>query len=202
MTDGPGPSTVGGVILAAGSSRRLGGGIPKQLLEIEGRPMIRRIAERALASRLSEVVVVLGHLGPRVRRPLAGLDLTLVENPDYRQGQSTSLRAGLGGLRREVSAALFIPCDQPFLTARLLDDLIGAHERTGGAIVAPVFRGRRGSPVLFHRSLFPELLQIEGDVGGRAILDRHAEKIVEVGLDDDEPLLDMDTWNDYLRVRT
>ena len=195
-----GHSTVAGVILAAGSSRRLGGKISKQLLEIEGQPMIRRIAERSLASRLSEVAVVLGHRGSAVRRALTGLDLTMVENPDYRRGQSTSLRAGLGGLGSNLSAALFIPCDMPFLSAQLLDDLIGAHERTGGPIVVPVFDGRRGSPVLFHRSLFPELLQIEGDVGGRAILAQHAEKIIEVELDSAEPLLDIDTWNDYLGV--
>jgi len=188
------------VILAAGSSRRLGGKIPKQLLEIEGQPMIRRIAERTLASRLSEVAVVLGHHGSAVRRALTDLDLTIVENPDYRRGQSTSLRAGVGGLSPDVLAALFIPCDMPFLSARLLDDLIEAYERTGGPIVVPVFDGQRGSPVLFHRSLFPELLQIEGDVGGRAILPRHAEKIIEVGLDSAEPLLDIDTWNDYLGV--
>ncbi len=191
---------VSGILLAAGPSTRLGGGLPKQLLSFAGEPLVRRAARAALASRLAEVVVVLGHESERVRGVLAGLPVRLVDNPDYPAGQSTSVKAGLLAVDPAAVAALVLPCDQPFLTAEVIDALLAAYHRTGGPILLPACEGRRGSPVLFDRTLFPELAAITGDSGGRQLLPHHPHDIVEVPLASPDPLLDIDTREDLLRL--
>ncbi len=186
-------------MLAAGTSSRLAGDTPKQLLELGGRPLLRRVTEAALGSRLAEVVVVLGHASERVASALAGLEVSTVVNLDYQSGQSTSVRAGLAGVAPEASAALFLPADQPLLSSRLIDRLIDAHD-AGGEIVVPAHAGRRGAPVLFDRALFTELEGLKGDVGGRALLPRHQKQIVEVEVDDPLELTDVDTEDNLRRL--
>lgn len=193
-------SDVSGVVLAAGPSTRFHANRPKQLIEFDGIPLVRRIAEQALASRLRELIVVIGHHGDAVRAALAGLDLRIANNGDSSGGQSSSLRCGLDAIDPDAAAVLFMVCDQPLLTATVLDRLIRAFESSGGPIVEPVCRGRRGSPVLFARPLFAELRSITGDTGGRAILPSHADDIVQVELDDDRPLRDIDTAGDLSRL--
>ncbi|MFQ5593133.1 MAG: NTP transferase domain-containing protein [Anaerolineae bacterium] len=191
---------VSGVLLAAGESTRMSKGRLKQLLPFDGEPLVRRIATAALASRLCELIVVVGFAGERVRRALAGLDVSLVENSHFRDGQSTSVKAGLAAVVPTANGALFLPADQPFLTSVVIDQIIETYQQTGAPIVLPVFQDRRGMPVLFDRSLFPELAQIAGDEGGRQIVRRHPEKVVVVPLDSELPLLDIDTAEDYSRL--
>lgn len=201
------PSTpgqyVGGVLLAAGCARRFGGEKAKQLVEVGGIPLVRRVALAALASSLAEVVAVLGHQQGPVRRVLGGLDLRLLENPDYAKGQSSSIQKGLATLLQTPSprlrGVLFIPADLPFLSSGLIDRLLLAwrHEKQ---IVLPVDRQRRGAPVLFGRSFFGDLLALEGDVGGQVLLSRHADRIVEVAVDDPLELFDIDQHEDFLRA--
>lgn len=183
--------------MAAGESTRMGTGPPKQLLPFEGEPLVRRVVRVALASSLHEVIVVLGHAAADVRQALAGLPVRSVTNPDYAQGQSTSVKAGLEAVAPSADAAMFIPVDQPLVTAELIDRLIATYSRTRAAVVLPTHAGRRGSPVLLDRYLFPELAQITGDVGGRQILDRHADRMVTVPLEDPAPLLDINTPEAY-----
>lgn len=177
-------------------------GQPKQLLPFEGEPLVRRVARRALASRLAEVIVVVGHMAEAVRQALKGLDVRVVENPAYRQGQSTSVIAGLKALAPQADAALFLMADQPFLDTPLIDRILATYEKTGGPIIVPVFEGRRGSPVLFDRSFFDELRQITGDEGGRQVLRRHPQAVVDVPLDSERPLWDIDTPEAYQRLCT
>lgn len=186
-------SNVAGVVLAAGSSSRFGAGQPKQLVEVAGEALVRRVCRVALSSRLAEVVVVVGHASAAVRASLAGLDLRVTENPEWAAGQSGSVRRGLAAIRAKATAALFLVCDQPLLTARVLDDLIAAYEATGGPIVVATAGERRGSPVLFGRELFAELAGITGDRGGRQLYDRHPDGIVEVPIADPLLLADVDT---------
>jgi len=188
------------VLLAAGESTRMGEGRVKQLLPFGGEPLVRRVVAAALASRLCELIVVVGFAGERVRRALAGLDVHLVENPHFREGQSTSVKAGLAAVAPTADGALFLPVDQPFLTSAIIDQIIEAYQQTRAPIVLPAFQGRRGMPVLFDRSLFPELARITGDEGGRQIVRRHPDKVVSVPLDSEHPLLDIDTAEDYSRL--
>ncbi len=187
---------VSGVVLAAGPSERFRSEMPKQVQPFEGEALVRRITRQALASRLGEVLVVVGFRSDLVRRPLVGLDVGVVENPAYASGQSTSVKAGLAAIDPEAAAAMFLPVDQPFLTTEVIDRLVEAWERTGGAIIVPVHEGRRGSPVVIDRSLFGELGQISGDEGGRQLFARHPTEIVEVPLSSQKPLRDIDTPED------
>lgn len=186
-------SRVAGVVLAAGRSDRFGPGRPKQLAEIGGEPMVRRVCRVALAARLAEVVVVTGYEAARVGRAVAGLKVRLADNPRWAAGQSTSVRAGLAALATGAEGALFIACDQPLLTAAVLDRLVDAFEATGGPIVVPTAGGERAAPVLFGRALFGELAAIRGDRGGRQLFASHAGDIVEVAIPEPRLLADVDT---------
>ena len=196
----PGKPSVSGIVLAAGVSTRMGGAVPKQLLELEGEPLVRRVAKAALASRLAEVVVVLGHRAPSVADALAGLEVRTVVNPDFRQGQSTSVRAGLAAISSDARAVVVMPADQPLLSPALIDRLLDAFAASAGRIVLPVCRGRRGAPVLFDRSLFFELEKLEGDTGGRAVLPRYRQEVHELRVEDPLELADVDTEEDLRRL--
>lgn len=192
---------VSGVVLAAGESRRFGGDAPKQLYELEGKPLVRRAAETALAADLDEVLVVVGYRGEEVAKALAGLPLKLIENPRWAEGQSTSVVRGTAAVAPSSQAALFLPCDQPFLTAEVLDLLIAAYRGSGKPIVVPSFLGRRGAPTLFARTFFPQLSKLSGDAGGRQILHAHAGDILTVPLASEAALLDIDRPEDLAAIR-
>jgi molybdenum cofactor cytidylyltransferase len=183
--------TYRGVVLAAGGSRRFAGPVAKQLVEIDGEPAVRRAARRALESRLEVVVVVTGHEAETVRGALDGLAVEVVHNPSWQAGQSTSVRTGLAAVAAGAAAVVFIPCDQPFLTAGLLDGLIARHVAGGAAIVVPAWRGRRGAPALIDSSLFAEVATVTGDAGARQLFARHP--VAEMEVDDPAQLSDFDS---------
>lgn len=195
-TDQP---VIAGIILAAGISLRMGR--PKQLLDWGGRPLVRAIVETALAARLDEVIVVTGSAGGAVAAALADLPVRIAPNPLAASGQSTSLRAGIAALSPGVAAAVILLGDQPFVTAPIIEALVRVWRDERAPIVAPVFAGTRGNPVLFDRSVFAELLAIEGDQGARGVIARNPARVRFVHFDDDRPLLDIDTPEAYAYAR-
>ncbi len=184
---------VAAIVLAAGRSSRMGG--PNKLLEeFGGKPLVRRAAEAALASVASSVIVVTGHDEIAVRKALEGLNLRFVQNPDYAEGLSTSLKAGIRALDSSVTAAVVCLGDMPGVSSALIDRLIAAFEPERGAlIVAPGRKGLRGNPVLWARRFFPEILKLEGDMGARKLASSYAEGVVEIEVEDDGAFLDIDT---------
>lgn len=186
---------VGAVVLAAGGSSRMGE--PKQLLTITGQPMVRRVTETVCAAGLENVVVVVGAHAQRVKAALKGLPVRVVLNRRWAEGMSTSLAIGLRALGSDVQAALVVLADQPGLTVELLRSLTAHYQTTRAPIVAPFYRGRRGNPVLFDRTLFAELQAVKGDQGGRALLTRYRSSVEEVAVDDAAVLIDVDTRQDY-----
>ena len=122
-------------------------------------------------------------------------------NDDWATGQSSSVRTGLQALPETCEACLFVLADQPNLTSALLDQVLARYRRTLASIVAPVHRGRRGNPVLFTRALFPELLQMQGDQGGRQVMRHHEHEVETVEVADERLFLDIDTVDDYERAR-
>jgi molybdenum cofactor cytidylyltransferase len=194
------PGAVTGVVLAAGPSERFRSKIPKQVQLFEGEALVKRITRRALASRLAEVLVVVGYRADLVREALLGLDVRIAENPVFSEGQSTSVKAGLAAVDPASAGAMFLPCDQPFVTTQLIDELIDAWTESAARIVVPAHQDRRGSPVVIDRSLFAELAEISGDEGGRQLFARHAAEIVELPLQTERPLLDIDTVEDLDRL--
>ncbi|MFQ3631560.1 NTP transferase domain-containing protein [Roseiflexus sp.] len=195
----PDRPAIAGIILAAGTSSRMGRS--KQLLDWGGRPLVRAIAETALAAGLDEVIVVIGSIAGEVGAALADLPVRLAPNPLAAAGQSTSLRAGIAALSPKVAAAVILLADQPFVTAAIIEALVRAWRDRYAPIVAPVFAGTRGNPVLFDRSMFAELLAIEGDQGARSIIASNLARVHSVHFDNKRPLLDIDTPEAYAYAR-
>jgi len=182
------------IVLAAGRSRRMA---PRNKLLIAGhggQAMVTRVVDQALGSVARPVLVVLGHQSAAVEQALAGRPVHLVHAPDYGDGLSASLRAGLAALPDDADAALVCLGDMPLVTARMLDRLIGAYDPDEGrTIVLPTFRGKQGNPMLWDRRWFAAMGAITGDVGARQLLAARAEHAVEVEIGEDAVLRDFDT---------
>jgi molybdenum cofactor cytidylyltransferase len=187
------------VVLAAGRGTRMVGW-NKLLAEIDGTAIIRRTAEAALASSANRVIVVTGHDAGAVRDVLHGLEIVTVHNPDYAKGLSTSLRAGIASVPADMDAALIMLGDMPFISPQLIDGLSEMQATNPEAlIVMPSCNGRRGKPVLWHRSLFAELQAVEGDIGARNLFARYEQKLVELPTTDETVLTDIDTAEELAR---
>ncbi len=170
-------------------------GSNKLLAELDGAPIVRRTVTAALASRARPVVVVTGHEAAAVREALAGLDVAFAHNPAYAEGMSTSLRAGIAAAG-PVDAALVCLGDMPRLAARHLDAVIAASrgaEATAETIIVPTYDRKRGNPVLWPRRYFAEIAQLTGDVGARALIERYADHVLFLPIDDPAILVDVDT---------
>jgi molybdenum cofactor cytidylyltransferase len=182
-----------GIILAAGGSQRFGQ--PKQLLTWQGEPLVRRAALTAQRAGLSPVIAVVGAHAGQVEKALDGLEVQIARNADWQNGQSTSVRAGVEAIPAESGAVIFLLVDQPRVSPELVRALAATHRQGLASIVAPLIEGRRGNPVLFDRDLFPALLTLSGDQGGRALFSRYPVEWLpwhDAGL-----LLDIDTPEDY-----
>jgi len=188
-------SGVSAIVLAAGMSTRMG--TAKQLLQLGDRTLLATVLDNLRESRVDQIVVVLGYSAESIRREVALDDVSVVLNEAYREGMGTSLRAGLAALDARTQAVLIVLADQPFVRPATLDLLIAQYTEKKPQIVIPVHRGFRGNPVLLDRSVFPELRQLAGDVGCRAIFGSHSENILKVPVDDAGILLDADTAADF-----
>jgi molybdenum cofactor cytidylyltransferase len=185
------------VLLAAGSSSRMG--TPKQLLDFDGKPLIRHAAEVALASGCNPVVVVLGSRSPEIRTAIADLDLVIKDNPDWQQGMGTSIHAGVEMLDdQQVDGLILALADQPEITAPALKNLAATHFATGQPIVASQYADTVGVPVYFSREFFPHLLALKPDQGCKALILSNAEKTIRLACPEAEA--DIDTPEDYERL--
>jgi len=190
---------IAALLLAAGESRRMGR--PKALLPWEGRSLLEYELAQVAASRIDEVVVVLGHRAGELLPLCRGPKVRVVVNPHYRQGPSTSLRAGVAALPAGVGAIVVLRVDQP-RPQSLLDALLEAHLTQGSLITIPTYEGRRGHPPIFAPSLLPELAAVrEEGQGLREVLRRHAQEVQEVAVDSPFVLLDINRPEDYERAR-
>ncbi len=189
------------ILLAAGRSTRMGG--PNKLIaEISGRPLVRIAAEELLASRARPVIVVTGHQRERVAAALKGLDVVLVHNPDYAEGLSTSLKAGVAAVPADADGAIVCLADMPQVDAGLIERLLGAFDPEKGALVVmPTTDGKRGNPIVWSRRFFPELTAIDGDVGARNLIAQYPEAIAEVPVTGKAALVDVDTPDALIAVR-
>lgn len=179
------------IVLAAGqASRFVGAAQPKQLLPWgQDNTLVGHVVDIALSAKtLHEVVVVTGYQAGQVAAALRQRPARCAVNERWQAGQSSSIQAGLAALAPNISAALFLLADQPDVQPSTIDALVQSHRETLAPIVAPLYQGgQRGNPVLFDRSLFDELHTLLGDVGGRALIERHGQAVQFVSIDQPQP---------------
>ncbi len=182
----------GAVLLAAGSSERMGEE-NKLLSRIGGVPLVNRALQSLKAAAIGEIVVVLGHQADEVRKVLDGDDLTFAENPDYEAGLASSLRCGLKALPGVEAVAVMLG-DMPQVRPETIERLFETIDTADGILVAlPTWQGKRGNPVVWHRALFDPMIELEGDQGARSLLERYSAFVAEVPVDDPGVCLDVDT---------
>jgi molybdenum cofactor cytidylyltransferase len=165
---------IAGILLAAGSATRMGRN--KLLLDLDGEPLVRRAARRALEAGLDPLVVVLGHEADRVREALAGLGCRWVVNPGWKRGQSTSLSAGTAALPPGAEAAVVLLADMPFVEAAMVRAVVARWRETGAPVVSSRYGEVQAPPTLYDRSVLPELQGGEGEGRGREVVRRHRER--------------------------
>jgi molybdenum cofactor cytidylyltransferase len=187
---------IAAVVLAAGLARRMGR--QKLLLQLQGKPVVRWSVEH-VASHVEDVVIVTGPDDAALRQALEGLTVRFVVNPRPQDGQGTSIAAGIGALKPWTTAALIALGDQPRMPAAVVPALLDAFRRSGKSIVAPVYQGVQGTPVLFSSEVFGELRALRGDAGARAVVNANPERVEMVALDLAMPP-DVDTPEDYAKL--
>ena len=192
--------SVAAIILAAGRSTRMGSN--KLLEELDGKALVRHVADAALGSIARSVWVVTGHEGESVRARLDGLGIRFVHNPDFALGLSTSLKAGVMALPAEAKGVVVLLGDMPRVTSEVINFVIQAFEAQPQAIAAvPVYQGEWGNPVLLSRSLFGAVAALQGDAGARKLLNGRAGEVLEVPVSNDAVLIDLDTPEALARAR-
>jgi molybdenum cofactor cytidylyltransferase len=187
---------VAAVVLAGGGSTRLDR--PKQLVRWRGKPLVWHAVRAARLGGLTPIVVVLGAGGDDVKEALGDEDVICIDNPSWSDGQSTSVRSGLEVVAAQAEGAVFLLSDMPLIGPELVKALVERHRGTLAPIVAPQIDGRRVNPVLFDRALFSDLINLQGDVGGRALFDRFSIETMDWS---EDVFLDVDTAEDLRRLR-
>lgn len=186
------------VILAAGESRRMG--TQKLLLPFGEATVVETVVRTALASRVDRVLAVLGADRDEVRPRLESCGIEFAVNEDFRRGMLSSVKAGFRALPAEAEAAVVMLGDQPFLTAGVVDAVIGAFRDSGKGIIVPACKGRRGHPVLVDLKYRAEILELDPADGLRQIIRAHPEDIREVEVEDAGILRDLDVPEDYAGI--
>lgn len=195
------PFRFGAVILAAGASTRMG--TPKQLLELDGQPLVVRAVQAALASPAWPIVVVLGAHAEKIRPVLARLPVLIADSPAWAEGMAASIRAGVTTIRqfsRALDGVLIALCDQPAFSTDTITQLVAGQLSSGRSIVAAHYSGRHGAPALFLREHFETLAHLTGEEGARALLNGDPARVASVDL----PALavDLDTPADFAALRS
>jgi len=187
---------IAGIVIAAGKASRYGQ--PKQLLDWKGEPFVRAVAKTALSAGLEPVVVVTGAYADELVEAVKDLNVMIVNNADWEQGQGTSIRTGVTAIQQTSGGCIFLLVDQPQVNTSILRALAEKHAEGLYPIVAPMVIDQRANPVLCDKVTFSDLMQLDGDVGGRAIFHKH--RVEYLPWHDDRLLLDVDTPEQYQRL--
>jgi molybdenum cofactor cytidylyltransferase len=193
---------IAAIVPAAGLSSRMGQN--KLLMRFGNKSLIEHAVDTLSASKVTEIVVVLGHEADEVRNQLEGKQLRFVQNRDYREGLSTSIRVGMAAVPKGADAIMIYLADQPLLESAEIKRLIQAFadaKGEGKSIVVPFFGNRRGNPVILDASYREMALDIAGDVGCRHIIKRHPEQVFAIRMETDHVVRDIDTPEDFRGIR-
>ena len=190
------PFSIAVIILAAGRSARLGS--PKQLLSYRGKTLLQHTIDTALESQASPILVVLGSGKDAIKKELEQKQVFILENSSWESGMASSISCGLTNLQElapESKAVILMVCDQPFVNAKLLNNLITKHKDTRQSIVASSYANTLGTPALFHQSLFSELLVLEGESGAKSLIKKYSLQTGFVSFN--QGSIDIDTRENY-----
>jgi molybdenum cofactor cytidylyltransferase len=188
------------VVLAAGASVRLGK--PKQLLEYEGKILLQHVLDAALNSDAKPVIVVLGANADLVAPEIDKSKVHVIKNSEWEEGMASSLRMGLKTLQKifpSVEGVIFLVCDQPYVSAALINDLINTHIESSKPIVTCNYGEAIGPPAFFHKSFFTELMKLKGDAGAKKVIQQHSDEVATVLFTNGK--IDIDTRDDYEALR-
>ena len=187
-----------GIILAAGASVRFGQ--PKQLVRLGDKYLVEWVLDAAIASRLHTVVLVLGHAQETILQALGSKTnlsgVKVVINPNYRDGQSTSLKTGLLSVRQKFGSVMFLLGDQPMVKTDIIDHMLDQFRQSENDLCVPVYNEKKGNPTIFRRPLYDELMQISGDIGARDIIRKNSNRTHFLEIDDPLCFFDIDTPRD------
>lgn len=186
---------VSAILLAAGQSKRMGQ--PKQLLPFGQSTIVEQAVDNLLGSAVSEVIVVVGYRADEVIKILATKPVKLTINPDYKQGMSTSIVAGLNLVDSRAQAVMLTLGDQPLIDSQTINRLIKEFHHHDKGIAIPIYQGRRGHPIIFAIKYKEELSKLRGDIGGRYIIKKYPHDILEVAVSSQGINIDIDTISDY-----
>jgi molybdenum cofactor cytidylyltransferase len=192
------PPRIEAILLAAGESRRVG--YPKPLLKIDGQTFVAHLSD-VLLQAVPRIIVVTGAFADRVRQAIpSDPRITMADNPDYRLGQLSSLRVGLRMVSDQADAALVHLVDHPAVTVATFRAIVAEYARAGKPIVIARYRGKRGHPVIFDRSLFDEVAQASDSEGARVVVNKDPDRVGYLDVDDAGVTLDLDTPADLERA--
>jgi len=185
------------IILAAGASSRMGA--PKQLLLVDGKTLIKRTCDTAMDTPCHPIVLVLGANRNLIRKETERMPITVIDNPQWENGMSSSIKMGLAGAymtEKAIEAVVFLTVDMPYVSTELINKMIEkAKSDEKIEIVACKYENQMGIPVLFKRSLFTNLLELSGDEGAKKVVVKNKDKVAFI--DFPQGKLDLDTAEEY-----
>lgn len=185
------------IILAAGASTRMGK--PKQLLAYQGRSLLRHTAEIAIASSSQPVIVILGANAESIKPEINHLPVQIVENPQWVEGMNSSIRVGIEALNQNIEAVIITLCDQPFISSKLIHQLIEAYHLTNKPIVASKYANTFGVPALFNHTFFSQLATLKQGEGAKQIIKKHINQVTSIPFS--QGYIDIDTPDDYEQLQ-
>ena len=189
-------NSYGIILLAAGQSARLGK--PKQLLNYKGKTLLEHSLQVAIDTQLKPIVTVLGSNADLLKKSVEHFDTKVVVNQQWSEGMASSIRCGIEELIKitpTISGVIIMVCDQPYVTAKLLTDLVEKHEHSSKPIVASSYKNNIGTPALFDKTIFALLLSLKGDSGAKKIMKSNPDWVEPVNFLFGE--IDIDTTEDY-----
>jgi molybdenum cofactor cytidylyltransferase len=196
------PAVVAGILLLAGRSSRMG--FPKPLLPFGDQTLLTLLLDRIIKSDLARVNVVLGPKAEEIKKEIGKIKdsskLSIIYNPDFKKGLSSSISAGLAQLDPQVSGVMFLMGDQPLLTTEVINRLIREFRKSSAPIIVPLYGKVPGNPAVFRSFLIPKLQKVTGDTGGRELIKKYWDQVRTVPIRHHRIGWDVDTWEDYQRV--
>ena len=186
-----------GIILASGFSKRMTR--DKLLLSVEGMPLVERVVKAAKISLIDEIILV--YQNEEIKKIADKYGVKAVYNKKAAEGKSAAVKLGISSSHPDTEGFMFLVGDQPYLDSSTINKLIDIFKTEKHPVVVPVYAGKRGNPVLFSSKLKEELLKLEGDCGGRDVIEKMSVNVKQVDIDLSITGTDIDTQEEYEKIR-